>query len=124
MMNRSPSTRAILALLPIVAFLLMALIWSMASGSVLAQEVTPTPLPTVTPWGGKARRDAWRRGAAPAILARRIAHHCGADCIDRLAHPTFSLILRVTCRSSGAGAPIRCVCCRRRQLQLDRSAGA
>jgi hypothetical protein len=65
MMNRSPSTRVILALLPIVAFLLMALIWSMASGSVLAQEVTPTPLPTVTPWGG--RRGVMPGGAAPLL---------------------------------------------------------
>jgi Na+/proline symporter len=63
MMNRSPSTRAILALLPVVTILLMALIWSIVSGSVLAQEVTPTPLPTVTPWGG--RRGVMPGGAAP-----------------------------------------------------------
>ncbi len=62
-MNRSPSTRAILALLPVVTILLMALIWSIVSGSVLAQEVTPTPLPTVTPWGG--RRGVMPGGAAP-----------------------------------------------------------
>lgn len=63
MMNRSPSTRAILALLPVVTILLMALIWSMVSGSVLAQEVPPTPMPTVTPWGG--RRGVMPGGAAP-----------------------------------------------------------
>jgi Na+/proline symporter len=63
MMNRSPSTRAILALLPVATILLMALIWSMVSGSVLAQEVPPTPMPTVTPWGG--RRGVMPGGAAP-----------------------------------------------------------
>jgi len=63
MMNRSPSTRAILALLPVVTILLMALIWSIVSGSVLAQEVPPTPMPTVTPWGG--RRGVMPGGAAP-----------------------------------------------------------
>jgi len=65
MMNRSPSTRAILALLPVVTILLMALIWSIVSGSVLAQEVTPTPMPTVTPWGG--RRGVMPGGAAPLL---------------------------------------------------------
>jgi hypothetical protein len=37
----------------------------MVSGSVLAQEVTPTPLPTVTPWGG--RRGVMPGGAAPLL---------------------------------------------------------
>lgn len=57
------SSRVIPALLTVVAILSLALIWSIASGSVLAQEVTPTPMPTVTPWGG--RRGVMPGGAAP-----------------------------------------------------------
>ncbi len=63
MMIRSLSSRVILVLLTVVAILSMALIWSIAPGSVLAQEVTPTPMPTVTPWGG--RRGVMPGGAAP-----------------------------------------------------------
>lgn len=63
MMIRSLSSRVIPALLTVVAILALALIWSIASGSVLAQEVTPTPMPTVTPWGG--RRGVMPGGAAP-----------------------------------------------------------
>lgn len=57
------SSRVIPALLTVVAILSLALVWSIASGSVLAQEVTPTPMPTVTPWGG--RRGVMPGGAAP-----------------------------------------------------------
>jgi hypothetical protein len=63
MMIRSLSIRAILVLLSVVTILSMALIWSIVSGSVLAQEVTSTPMPTVTPWGG--RRGVMPGGAAP-----------------------------------------------------------
>ncbi|MGQ9547076.1 MAG: hypothetical protein ACUVSY_00310 [Roseiflexus sp.] len=63
MMIRSPSNRAMSVLLIVLIILLTALIWSIASGSVLAQEVTPTPMPTVTPWGG--RRGVMPGGAAP-----------------------------------------------------------
>ncbi len=57
---RSPP---VLALLVALAMLIAALIWMLLPFSVLAQDVTPTPMPTVTPWGG--RRGVIPGGAAP-----------------------------------------------------------
>jgi hypothetical protein len=43
--------------------LIIALIWTLMPVAVLAQDPVPTPMPTVTPWGG--RRGVTPGGAAP-----------------------------------------------------------
>lgn len=43
--------------------LIIALLWALMPAEVLAQDVVPTPVPTVTPWGG--RRGVTPGGAAP-----------------------------------------------------------
>ncbi|ABU57766.1 MULTISPECIES: hypothetical protein [Roseiflexus] len=43
--------------------LIVALIWMLMPAGVLAQDVVSTPMPTVTPWGG--RRGVMPGGAAP-----------------------------------------------------------
>lgn len=63
-MTRSfPSKRLILALLVMLVVLVVVLIWALAPGAILAQDAVPTPMPTVTPWGG--RRGVTPGGAAP-----------------------------------------------------------
>ncbi len=46
-----------------LAVLIIALIWTLTPVEVLAQDAVPTPMPTVTPWGG--RRGVMPGGAAP-----------------------------------------------------------
>lgn len=56
---------AVLRLCGCVALVVLAaaLIWMLMPLNVLAQDAVPTPLPTVTPWGG--RRGVTPGGAAP-----------------------------------------------------------
>lgn len=62
-MTRLFHSSPFLVLLVALAVLLAALIWMLMPFGVLAQDVTPTPMPTVTPWGG--RRGVIPGGAAP-----------------------------------------------------------
>jgi hypothetical protein len=55
-----------LAVLVALVVLVAILIWALAPIGVLAQDIVPTPAPTVTPWGG--RRGVTPGGAAPLFL--------------------------------------------------------